>query len=140
MKNLSAILAVGLLVVIGLACSFSAGKTGVVNLESVALAKNAGGKPGETVNAFAPSDATHYFVATLSEGKTGTRVKGVFTAVDAGGETNQKIAETEIVTANDDQDKVNFHIDLPDGFPAGEYKADFYLNDQLAKTVNYKVQ
>ena len=140
MKNLSSILALGLLVFAGLACSFSAGKTGVVSVESVTLAKDSGGKPGETVTAFAAADATQYFVATLNEGKTGTRVKGVFTVVNAGGETNQKIAETEVVTVDDDQNKVNFHITLPDGFPAGDYKADFYLNDQLAKTTEYKVQ
>lgn len=140
MKNLSSILALGLLIFVSLACNFSVGKTGVVSIESVALAKNGGGKPGETVSAFAAADETQYFVATLNEGKTGTRVKGVFTVVNAGGETNQKIAETEIVTVDDDQNKVNFHITLPDGFPAGDYKADFYLNDQLAKTTEYKVQ
>ena len=140
MKNLSAIFAVGLLVLVSLACNFSVGKTGVVSVESVTLAKDANGTPGETVTGFSAADKTQYFVVTLNEGKTGTRVKGVFTAVNAGGETNEKMAETEVVTVDENQNKVDFHISLPDGFPAGEYKAEFFLNDQPAKTVNYRVQ
>ena len=140
MKNLSAILAFGLLIAFGLACSFSVGKTGVVTVESATLAKDNGGKPGDTVTGFTPLDKVQYFVVNLNEGKAGTRVKGVFTVVDADGETDQKMGETEVVTADEDQTKANFHISLPSGFSAGEYKADFFLNDKLAKTVNYKVQ
>ena len=140
MKNLTTILVIGLLIFVGLACSFSAGKTGVVNVESAMLAKDNSGKPGDAVTNFTPSDKVQYFVVTLNEGKTGTRVKGVFTAVNADGVTEQKMAETEVITADDNQTKANFHISLPSEFPAGEYKADFFLNDKLAKTINYKVQ
>ncbi len=140
MKNLTTILALGLLISFGLACSFSAGKTGVVSIESAALAKDSGGKPGDTVTNFTPADKIQYFVVTLNEGKTGTRVKGVFTVVNADGVTDQKMAETEVVTADGDQTKASFHISLPSEFPVGEYKADFFLNDKLAKTINYKVQ
>lgn len=140
MKNLSAILALCLLISLNTACSFSAGKTGKVGVESAALAKDAGGKAGETVTGFSSSDKVQYFVVGLSEGKAGTHVKGVWTAVNAGDAVNTKIVETEVVTVDDEQNKANFHISMPDGFPAGDYKADFYLDDTLAKTINYKVQ
>ena len=140
MKNLSAILAFGLLMMFGLACNFSVGKTGLVKIESATLAKDSGGKPGDTVANFTPLDKVQYFVVTLNEGKAGTRVKGVFTVVNADGVTDQKMAETEVVTADDDQNKVNFHISLPAEFPVGEYKADFFLDNKPATTVNYKVQ
>jgi hypothetical protein len=150
MKHLSAILALAILLTVGLACSDSGETTangdnsttatktesesGAVAVKSVTL-KNAA---EETVTSFKPSDLTHK--ASIEFSKTGAgKVKGVFTAVNAGGEKNVKILEKEIELTSV-MNTANFTMKLEQPFPAGDYKLDVYLNDKLVKTHNYKVQ
>lgn len=151
MKNLSAILALAILLTVGLACSDSGETTattgdntttvtkpesesGAVAVKSVIL-KNA---DEETVTSFKPSDLTHK--ASIEFSKMGAgKVRGVFTAVNAGGEKNVKILEKEIELTSL-MNTANFTMKLDQPFPAGDYKLDVYLNDKLVKTHNYKVQ
>jgi hypothetical protein len=151
MKHLSAILALAILLTVGLACSDSGetaattsdntttvmkpeSESGAVAVKSVIL-KNA---DDETVTSFKPSDLTHK--ASIEFSKMGAgKVRGVFTAVNAGGEKNVKILEKEIELTSQ-MNTANFTMKLDQPFPAGDYKLDVYLNDKLVKTHNYKVQ
>lgn len=160
MKNLSAILALAILLTVGLACSDSGKTTSTdnaankgdstaaknesaengVSIAWVKLYKDDGsGGEGDEVTGFKASDNPQHFKAHLSEFESGTRIKAVFTAVNAGGENNFKILEKEIETNSITNEGV-FSLKMPNPFPVGDYKADFYINGKLAKTVNYKVQ
>src|SRR5437764_748839 len=65
-----------------------------VTIEKVTLVRDAGDK-FEPVKSFKPSD-TFGALVKLSEAKTGTRVKGVWTAVDAGGLEDKQLFEKEV--------------------------------------------
>ena len=159
MKNLSAILALMILLFAGLACSDS-GRSFASNekpadenarreekheasgvyIEWLKLYRDDGsGDEGEEVEAFKTTDNPQHFIAQLSEFEGGTKVKFVFTAVNAGGEKNYKIAEKEIET-NSFTNRAVFTFKMPKGFPTGEYRLDAYINGKVSKTVNYKIQ
>ena len=149
MKHLSAILALAILLTVGLACSDS-GETTATNDKTTTATKTepANGATvksvtlmnadDETVTSFKPSDLTHKASIEFSEMGAG-KVKGVFTAVNAGGEKNVKILEKEIELTSV-MNTAKFTMKLEQPFPAGDYKLDVYLNDKLVKTHNYKVQ
>lgn len=155
MKYLTAFLALAIVLTVGLACSDNDGGTtkttntnetttnkgetkpdaaGGVTVESVTLTN----PDDETVTDFKTTDKTQNFAIKLSEFESGTKVKGVFTAVNAGGEKNQKILEKEMET-NMLTNTVHLSLSLPNPFPKGDYKIDVYINGKLARTVNYKV-
>ena len=149
MKHLSAILALAILLTVSLACSDSGETTttssntttatktettGGATVESVTL-MNA---DGDTVTSFKPSDLTHKASIEFSETGAG-KVKGVFTAVNAGGQKNVKILEKEIELTSL-MNTATFTMKLEQPFPVGDYKLDVHINDKLVKTHNYKVQ
>ena len=152
MKELSAILAIAILLLVGLACSESGGEkttstnsdgsnttakndtSSAATIEEITL-KNA---DDETVTNFTTADKTHKVSVKFSETGAG-KVKGVFTAVNAGGEKNFKILEKEVELGSL-MNLANFTARTEREFPAGEYKFDVYVNDKLVKTQNYKVQ
>ena len=76
-----------------------------------------------------------------AEGAEGTQVKTVWTNVNAGGATNQKLWTKELVP---DEEKRSADFSLSNSnkksFPTGDYKIDVYLDDELIQTVRYKVQ
>ena len=115
-----------------------------VSIEKVTLVRDAGDK-FEPVKSFKPTD-TFGALVKLSEAKTGTRVKGVWTAVDAGGLENKKIFEKEVTLNSEtlkgvrEKDRVDFTLSHDNPYPAGDYKIDIYLNGELAETVEFKIE
>jgi hypothetical protein len=115
-----------------------------VTIEKTTLAKetDAGFNP---VKSFKPDD-TFAVLIFLSEAKIGTKLKAVWTLVDAGGKQDQKILEKKIeLTAEaiegvKEANRINFSMTHDDPFPAGDYKVDIYLNGELAKTVPFKIK
>jgi hypothetical protein len=117
---------------------------GEVKIEKTALAKQT--ENGfVAVKSFAPQD-TFAVLVFLSEAKIGTKLKAVWTIVDAGGQQDKKILEKKVeLTANaiegvKEANRVNFSMTHDDPFPTGDYKAEIYLNDELAKTVPFKIK
>jgi hypothetical protein len=92
------------------------------------------------------SDDTFAVLVFLSEPKIGTRLKAIWTIVDAGGMEDKKILEKKIeITADaikgvEEPNRINFSLTHDDPFPAGDYKTEIYLNDELVKTVEFKVK
>ena len=156
MKHLSAILALVILLTVGLACSDSGGEqtnaanstekkdssvttekkdsSGGITVDYVTM-KNA---EDETVTSFKPSDRTQKIAVQLSETAAG-KVKGIFTAVNAGGEKNFKLTEKEVELGTL-MNTATFSLTLDRDFPIGDYKLDVYAGDKLIKTHDYKVQ
>ena len=115
-----------------------------VTIEKTGLARET--KDGfDPVKSFKPDD-TFAVLIFLSEAKIGTKLKAVWTLVDAGGKQDQKILEKKIeLTAEaiegvKEANRINFSMTHDDPFPAGEYKAEIYLNGELAKTVPFKIK
>jgi hypothetical protein len=99
----------------------------------------------ETVKSFKPDD-TFAILVFLSEPKIGTKLKAIWTIVDAGGQQDKKILEKKIELTSEaiegvkEANRVNFSMTHDDPFPAGDYKAEIYLNGELAKTVPFKIK
>jgi outer membrane usher protein FimD/PapC len=99
----------------------------------------------ETVKSFKPDD-TFAVLVFLSEPKIGTKLKAIWTIVDAGGQQDKKILEKKIELTSEaiegvkEANRVNFSMTHDDPFPAGDYKAEIYLNGELAKTVPFKIK
>jgi hypothetical protein len=115
-----------------------------VTIEKTVLAREVEDR-FEPVKSF-KSDDTFSVLVFLSEPKIGTNVKAIWTIVDAGGTENKKILEKEIeITAKaidgvEEPNRINFSLTHNDPFPAGDYKTEIYLNDELVKTVDFKVK
>jgi hypothetical protein len=162
MKHLSAILAIAILLSIGLACSDSgnaaessntgdkpsetnkpqttSGNEDGVYVEWIALYNDDGsGGEGAKVEGFKPTDNPQHFKAHMSEFEGGTKLKFVWTAVNAGGEKNLKIFEKELETTSL-ENEMTAKLKMPNPFPEGTYKLDVFVNGKLSKTLNYKVQ
>ena len=109
-------------------------------VESITLARDNGGHL-QPVENFKPSDNPEHVVIKLTEGSEGTHVKTVWTNLNAGGATNQKLWTKELVP--DDEDRAaDFSLSNSNNklFPTGDYKIDVYLDDELIQTVHYKVK
>jgi hypothetical protein len=115
-----------------------------VTIEKTVLAREVEDR-FEPVKSF-KSDDTFSVLVFLSEPKIGTNVKAIWTIVDAGGTENKKILEKDIgITAQaiegvEEPNRINFSLTHNDPFPAGDYKTEIYLNDELVKTVDFKVK
>lgn len=109
-------------------------------VESITLAREEGGRL-KAVKNFKPADNPEHIVVKLTEGVEGTHVKTVWTNLNAGGATNQKLWTKELVT-DDEKRSADFSLSNSNAklFPTGDYKIDIYLDDELVQTVRYKVQ
>jgi len=109
-------------------------------IESITLAREQGGELKPVKN-FKRADNPEHIVVTLSEGNSGAHVKTVWTNLNAGGVSNQKLWEKELILDMPNP-RADFSLSNTSDkkFPAGEYKIDIYLNDTLIDTVRYKVQ
>ncbi|MEY2479273.1 MAG: hypothetical protein QOI04_200 [Verrucomicrobiota bacterium] len=115
-----------------------------VSIEKVTLVRDAGDK-FEPVKTFKPSD-TFGVLVQLSEPKMGTQVKAIWTIVNAGGMEDKKLLEKEVKLTPEslkdvkNPNRIDFTLTHDDPYPVGEYKAEIYLNGELAETVEFKIQ
>jgi hypothetical protein len=111
-----------------------------VHIQSITLARERGDQLKPVKN-FKRADNPEHVVVTLSEGNSGAHVKTVWTNLNAGGATNQKLWEKELILDMPNP-RADFSLSNTNSkkFPAGDYKIDIYVNDALVDTVHYKVQ
>jgi Flp pilus assembly protein TadD len=107
-------------------------------IQTVHMAKNNNGKPGEAVAAFLPTDRTIFCVIELNAIKAGTKVRFVWKTVEIEGSRNEEIKTIDYTTTGVDQ-VVQGNLTLPRDWPPGTYKVDIYINGVFAKTINYRV-
>ncbi len=116
-----------------LACSFST-TTASIKEAKMALDEE-GARPTTT---FAPTDSTFFCNVDLANAPDDTKVKAIWTAVQADGvDPNTQIDQTEITAGSG---TINFKLSNQQEWPAGKYKVDLYLNDKLARSVDFQVQ
>jgi hypothetical protein len=102
--------------------------------------KDGDGVVGQTTD-FKATDKLIYCVATVGGDTSAGKVRFVWIQVDTTAAQNQQFAE---VTVNLDNKEMNaatsdFKPNPDKNLPTGKYKVDVYLNDQLAKTVEFTV-
>jgi hypothetical protein len=160
MKLHSGWLAGGLLLVVVLACNTSKNSNNSNNsnsnkasnsssntrpanadvyVETLSMAKDKDGDPGDTTTSFEPGDHTIHCVADLNKAKSGTAVKFIWKAVDVEDSKNGEIKTIDYSTKSF-ENKVHAHLTLPRDWPKGSYKVEVYINGALDKTVNYTVE
>ena len=115
-----------------------------VTIEKTVLAREREDK-FEPVKSFKPDD-TFAVLVFLSESKVGTKVKAVWTIVDAGGHEDEKILEkkvdltAEAIKGVEEANRINFTLSHEKPYPTGDYKVDIYLNGELGKTVEFTIK
>jgi hypothetical protein len=115
-----------------------------VTIDKTVLAREVEDK-FEPVKSFKPDD-TFAVLVFLNEAKIGTKLKAVWTLVDAGGQQDKKILEKtveitpEAIKGVEEPNRINFSLTPDEPFPTGDYKVEIYLNGDLAKTVEFKIK
>ena len=110
--------------------------TSVVRVTDVSLGRGLGGDKAitDSTDKFRPSDTIYASVATDGTAQSATlRAKWTF-------EDGQTVDETSRTIAPSGRERTEFHITKPDGFPAGKYKLEVFLNDQSKETKTFEVQ
>lgn len=121
-----------LLVVVSLACGFSAS---TANIASAQMARDADGDDPTSVFA---QDEEFFAVVELANAPDDTTVKAVWTAVETDGtEPNFVIDEVELTSGSG-----NLHFTLTNDklWPVGKYKVDLFLNDELSQSLEFEVE
>ncbi len=120
-----------LLFLTALACNFN---FSTANIAEATMAKDPEGEQPTTVFA---QDDTFYLVTDVAYAPDDTRVKTVWIAVEADGvEPDFMLGEKELTGGG----SVNFSLENDQLWPVGDYKAELYLNDELARTLEFTVE
>ena len=123
---------IGILLFVTAACSFSAS---TAKIEDAVLVHDFNGGTEETT-VFAP-DEIFYCLVTLANAPDDTVVKAIWYAVNAEGiEPDLMIDETEFSGG----DEMTFNLSYDGLWPAGTYKVELYLNNELDRTLEFSVQ
>jgi hypothetical protein len=107
-----------------------------VRVTEVTLGRAIGGDKAITdrTENFRPTDTIYASVATDGSAPTATlRVKWTF-------EDSQTVNESTRTIAPQNRERTEFHISKPDGWPAGKYKVEVFLNDQSAGLKTFDVK
>ena len=119
----------------------TAGTTGTtgttaVKVADVTLGRAISGDKAITDRAdtFRANDTIYASVATDGSANTTTlRARWTF-------EDGQVVDESTRTIAPNNRERTEFHISKPNGWPAGKYKLEVFLNDQSAETKTFEVQ
>jgi hypothetical protein len=127
------LVAIAILISAALACG---GSISTANISSAKMAADSEGTQETTV--FTP-DQTFYCIVELANAPADTKLKAVWTAVEAEGEQPNLLIDQAEITAEEGN---VFTFDLTNNglWPVGKYKVDLYLNDKLDRTLEFQVQ
>ena len=111
-----------------------------VFITDVELARDDGaGRGGQVVRAFRAKDNPLHCLVTLSRPAAGTRVRFVWTAVDAGGERGKTLASAESVT-RPGEIVCDGQVSLPREWPAGRYRVAVTVNGKFSRVVDFAIE
>lgn len=111
-----------------------------VFITDMELARDDGaGRGGQVVKGFRTKDNPLHCLVTLSRAEPGTRVRVVWTAVDAGGERGKTLASTESVTRGGEI-VCDGQLTLPREWPAGRYNVRATVNGKSTRTVDFVIE
>ena len=107
-----------------------------VRVTNVTLGRSVGGDKAitDSTDTFKPNDTIYASVATEGSAQSATlRAKWSF-------EDGQLVDESTRTIAPNNKERTEFHISKPDGWPAGKYKVEVFLNDRSAETKSFDVR
>lgn len=110
-----------------------------VYVDRIHMAKDDGGKPGDSSSTFAPDERTVHTVIVLNKGKAGTKIRFVWIAADVEGAKNRELGSIDYTTKGE-EDNVHGHLTWSKDWPKGEYRSEVYINGVLDKTIKYTVE
>jgi Flp pilus assembly protein TadD len=110
-----------------------------VVIDRVYLARNYPAAPVDLTKNFLPGDHTIHCVVELSEAKAGTQVKFIWKTVQVADSQNEVI-KTVDYTTKPGESLVHGNLSLPQDWPRGTYRTEIYLNNTLARTINWSVE
>ena len=116
----------------------TAGTTGTstVKVTDVSLGRALAGDKSvsDSTDKFRANDTIYASVTTDGSSPSATlRARWTF-------EDGQTVDESTRTIAPSNRERTEFHISKPNGWPAGKYKVEVFLNDQSAGTKNFEVQ
>lgn len=126
-------LALCLLILASLACG---GSFSTANISEAYLSRDDAGQ--QTTTVFSPTDTTFYCQVQLSNAPDSTTLKAVWTAVSVVGEEPNLLIDETTLTGGDGN--YTFNLQNDSLWPAGQYKVDLYLNDELDRTLDFTVE
>jgi serine protease Do len=104
------------------------------NIADARLAKDEAGT--QATSTFNPED-TFYLIVDLANAPDSTTVKAEWTAVSVEGADPNTLLDDVTLTSGDGI--LTFDLTNNNLWPAGEYKVDLYLNDELERTLTFRV-
>jgi hypothetical protein len=110
--------------------------TTAVRVSDVTLGRSVGGDKAITdrTETFRPNDTIYASVATDGSANSATlRARWTF-------EDGQVVDESTRTIAPNNRERTEFHIAKPDGWPAGKYKLEVFLDNQPVETKNFEVR
>jgi hypothetical protein len=119
----------------------TAGTTGTTGTTAVKVADVTLGRAisgdkaiSDSTDKFRPNDTIYASVTTDGSAPSATlRARWTF-------EDGQTVDESSRAIAPNNRERTEFHISKPNGWPAGKYKLEVFLNDQSAETKTFEVQ
>ena len=129
------------LVVVSAACGGKTDTAGTttstaVRVTDVSVGRAIGGDKAITdvTDTFKPNDTIYASVATDGTAQSATvRAKWTF-------EDGQVVNDSTRTIAPNKPERTEFHISKPDGWPAGKYKLEVFLDNQTAGTKDFAVR
>jgi len=110
-----------------------------VYVDTISMAKDKDGEPGNTTTTFEPGDRTIHCVIDLNKAKAGTEIKFVWKAFDDSGSNSGKITTVDYTTKSF-ENKVHAHLTKPADWPTGTYGVDVFINGALDKSIKYTIE
>lgn len=110
-----------------------------VYVETINMAKDDDGKPGDATTTFESSDSKIHCVINLNKAKGGTKIKTVWIAADVEGTKNQEL-KTLDYTTNSFEKKITGYLTWKGDWPKGQYRLEVYINGALDKTIDYTIE
>ena len=110
--------------------------TTTVKVTDVTLGRAIGGDKAisDSTDKFRPNDTIYASVTTDGSAPSATlRARWTF-------EDGQAVDESSRTIAPSNRERTEFHISKPNGWPAGKYKLEVFLNDQSVETKTFEVQ
>ena len=110
--------------------------TTTVRVTDVTLGRSVGGDKAITdrTDTFRPNDTIYASVATEGSANSASlRARWTF-------EDGQVVDDSTRTIAPNNRERTEFHISKPSGWPAGKYKVEVSLDNQLVETKNFEVR
>jgi hypothetical protein len=112
---------------------------GDLAVDRVYMARNYPATAADITTNFLASDRVIHCVAELNQAQAGTLVRFVWKTVSVGSSRNEAF-KTVDYTTKPGESRVHGNLSLPNDWPRGTYQVEIYINNSLAKSVNYSIQ